>query len=293
LISTLKSFSPLLLFLLLFLFTGHEHAQGQLNVDLQLGRRQYIPHEAIPMAVRLTNRAGRELTLYGDGRRPWLDIVVLDHKGNPVAPYGGKINFQAAKIPVGRSVAKQVDLNSYFPLNSFGRYTVYVIVTLPTGESFQSPRRVFSMTKGNTIYEQRVGLGGKARDYRLMTFAPGTTSYLYFQAELVDERRVAVTYPIGEILQHRKPQATVDRNGKLHVLYLGAPDRHVHVLIDSTGKVAERTIYKRGPSGDPRLVPFANGEIKVAGGLEYDPKEIQKRREKLRDITDRPSVLYE
>jgi len=143
------------------------------------------------------------------------------------------------------------------------------------------------------IYEQRVGLGAKSRDYRLISFAPGRKSYLYFQAELVDERRVVLTYPIGELLQHKKPQATVDKSGNLHVLYLAGPDRHVHVLINSQGKVAKRTIYKRGPSGDPRLIAFADGDVKVAGGLEFDPKALKEKRDKIKKMSDRPSVLFE
>lgn len=269
---------------------GESHAQ--LNVDLQLNRRQFIPHEPIPLAVRLTNRAGKELLLHGDTRRSWLNVMVSDQRGNPIAPYR-PLSFQAAKVPVGRSVAKQLDLNTLFPLHSFGKYTVYTVITLPTGETFQSGRKVFDITKGRTIYEQRVGLGGKARDYRLISFAPGRTSYLYFQAELVEERRVVLTYPIGELLQHRKPEATVDKDGRLNVLYLGAPDRYMHVLIDSRGKVAKRTQYKRGPSGDPRLIAFANGEVKVAGGTVFDPAAQRAKKAKLRKISERPSLLFD
>ncbi|MGJ8725089.1 MAG: hypothetical protein ACSHYB_11075 [Roseibacillus sp.] len=280
-------------FALFLLFLGCQgQSFGQLNVDLQLSRQQFIPHEPIPLAVRITNRAGRELLLHGDGRRSWLNVMISDQRGNPVAPYKG-LAFQAAKIPVGRSVAKQLDLNTLFPLHSYGKYTVYTVITLPTGETFQSARKTFDITKGRTIYEQRVGLGGNARDYRLISFAPGRTSYLYFQAELVQERRVVMTYPIGELLQHRPPESTVDKEGRLNVLYLGAPDRFVHVLIDSRGKVAKRTIYKRGPSGDPRLVAFANGEVKVAGGMVFDPEAQKARKAKLRKISERPSLLFD
>lgn len=279
------------LFAFLLLIAGQEAANAQLNVDLQIDRRQFIVHESVPLAVRLTNRAGKELLLHGDNRRPWLSIQVTNQKGNIVPPYK-PLAFQAAKIPVGRSVAKQIDLNSLFPLHSFGKYTVYTVVTLPTGETFQSGRKTFDITKGRTIYEQRVGLGGQSRDYRLITFAPSKTSYLYFQAELVEQRQVALTYPIGEMLRHRAPEATVDKSGRLNVLYLGAPDRFIHVLIDSTGKVSDRTIYKRGRSGDPRLIAFADGEVKVAGGTVFDPKALKAQRDKLRKISERPSLLF-
>ena len=265
---------------------------GQINVDLKLSRQQFIPHEPIPLSVRITNRAGRELLLHGDNRRSWLNVMITDQRGNLVAPYKN-LGFQAAKIPVGRSVAKELDLNTLFPLHSYGKYTVYTVISLPTGETFQSARKTFDITKGTTLYEQRVGLGPKARDYRLISFAPGRTSYLYFQAELVEKRRVVTTYPIGELLQHRAPEATVDRDGKLNVLYLGAPDRFIHVLIDSRGKVANRTIYKRGQSGDPRLVAFANGEVRVAGGTVFDPQAQKARKAKIRKISERPTLLFE
>lgn len=267
--------------------------QAQLNVDLQLNRRQFIQHEAISVAVRLTNRAGRELDLYGDGRRPWLNFVVTNEKGVAISPYGGRLNFQRAKVPVGRSVARQVNLNSLFPLGGYGRYTVYAVVNLPTGESFQSNRASFNLTKGRTIYEQRVGMGKKSRDYRLITFAPERVSYLYFQSEIVDDRRVVQTYPLGEMLTFRKPEATVDHKGRLNVLYLASPDLYQHILIDDRGRVSKRTLYKRGAVGDPRLVAFKNGEVKVAGGIEHDPKKRQEDRQKIRKISERPSVLFD
>ncbi|MEM9079811.1 MAG: hypothetical protein AAGC74_03860 [Verrucomicrobiota bacterium] len=274
------------------LITGLTDLHAQLNVDLQVSRRQFIAHEAIPVSVRLTNRAGKELFLHGDGRRPWLDFVVVDKRGTPMRPLGGVLNFQAAKVPVGRSVAKNIDLASVFALESYGNYTVYAVVTLPTGESFQSARNSFTVTKGRTIYEQRVGLGKKARDYRLITFAPANKSYLYFQAELVDQGRVAITYPIGEILVFRKPQATVDKAGDLHALYLAAPDRYMHIRIDSQGRLAEKKIYKRGAVGDPRLVAFADGEVQVAGGILHDAKKQAAQRAKIRKISERPSALF-
>ncbi len=276
--------------LLLLALSGESFAQ--LNVDLQITRRQFIPHEPIPLSVQLTNRAGGELLLHGDGRRSWLNIVVTNQRGHLVAPFR-PLSFQAAKIPVGRSVAKQIDLGSYFPLTSFGKYTVYTVITLPTGEAFQSSRKVFDITNGRTIYEQRVGLGGKARDYRLISFAPGRTSYLYFQAELVDERRVVYTYPIGQILQQKAPEATVDKQGRLNVLYLGGPGRYTHVLIDSQGRVAKRTQYTRGKSGNPRLVAFADGEVKVAGGTVFDPVKQKADQDRIRKASDRPSLLFD
>lgn len=287
----MQTLAQRLLGIILVLLACQGQSFGQLNVDLQLSRQQFIPHEPIPLAVRLTNRAGRELLLHGDGRRSWLNIMISDQRGNPIAPYKN-LSFQAAKIPVGRSVAKQVDLNTLFPLHSYGKYTIYTVISLPTGETFNSARKTFDVTKGRTIYEQRVGLASKSRDYRLITFAPGRTSYLYFQAELVEERRVVMTYPIGEILQNHRPEATVDREGRLNAFYLGAPDRYVHVLIDSRGKVAKRTIYKRGSSGQPRLVAFANGEVKVAGGIEFDPEVQKAQKAKIRKISERPSLLF-
>lgn len=265
---------------------------GQLNVDLEIGRRQFISHEAVPISVQLTNRAGRELLLHGDGRRSWLNIQVVDSRGNLVPPFQ-PLNFQAAKIPVGRSVAKQINLNALFPIQNHNKYTVYTIVSLPTGETFQSGRKSFDITKGRTIYDQRVGLGSQSRDYRLITFSHGRTSFLYFQAELVAERRVVYTYPLGEFLQSKDPEATVDKSGQLNVLYLGAPNRYVHVVIDSRGKVAKRKLYQRGPVRTPRLVAFADGQVEVAGGILFDPEAQKAKQAAIRKISERPRVLFD
>ncbi|MDP0492019.1 MAG: hypothetical protein Q7Q71_13295 [Verrucomicrobiota bacterium JB023] len=277
---------------LLFVLGWMGAAHAQLDVALQLGRRQFMQYEAVPVAVNLTNRAGQELFLHGDGRRPWLNFVVTDQRGTQLTPHGGS-NFQAAKVPVGRSVARTVDLISMFSLTQRGNYSVYAIVTMPTGESFRTARVSFSVAPGRLIYQQRVGLGAKAREYRLLTFAPGQTAYIYFQAEMVDRKQIVLTYPLGELLPFRKPEATVDKEGKLHILYLATPNRFMHTLIDARGRVAERTLYGRGAVGEPRLVGFANGEVKVAGGVEYDPKAEQERNDKIRKISERPSVLFD
>jgi len=287
-----RSWSPTILITTLLLLAT-DFASAQLNVDLQLGRRDFLLHESIAASIRLTNRAGQTLDLYGDSKRPWLNFVVTDERGTPLRPYGGQLDFQRAKVPVGRSVARQVDLASLFPIGATGRYTAYAIVNLPTGETFQSDRESFTVTKGRLIYQQRVGLGKKAREYRLMTFNPGRVEQLYFQAEIIDGGKVALTYPIGEILSFRKPQATVDNKGKLHVLYLARPEHYSHILIDDRGRVSKRTLFKRGSTGDPRLVAFKNGEVQVVGGIVFDPKKQAKEKAKIRRISERPPILFD
>ena len=102
-----------------------------------------------------------------------------------------------------------------------------------------------------------------------------------------------MTYPIGELLQHRAPESTVDREGRLQVLYLGAPDRYVHV-ISSIPAV-------RSPSGPS--TSGAQAEIlawllspmvkcRVAGGMVFDPEAQKARKAKLRKISERPSMLF-
>ena len=100
------------------------------------------------------------------------------------------------------------------------------------------------------------------------------------------------TFALGESLMFRKPQATVDGKNNLNVLFLSSPTVFSHALIDPNGQFLGRTYYKRGATGSPRLETFANGEVKVAGGILYDPKQEQVNRSQIKKLSERPPFAF-
>ena len=62
--------------------------------------------------------------------------------------------------------------------------------------------------------------------------------------------------------------------------------------IDTDGKVAERQIHQRGSQGDPQLLTFADGTVRVANSIPFDPKAAAEAKAKIRKASDRPPVGY-
>jgi len=126
---------------------------------------------------------------------------------------------------------------------------------------------------------------------------PGTgdAAYTGMEIQVLDNTtgQPIQTYALGEALLFRKPEATVDRDQRVHVLFLTTPSVWSHIVVDSDGKVISRSFHKRGPASDPRLVTFGNGEVLVAGSIPYDPVAEREARSRDHKISDRPSVVFD
>jgi hypothetical protein len=270
---------------------------GQVQVHLQFGRDQYVAHEAVEVTLTITNRAGRDLSLHGGGSGNWLDFVITSQRGTPLSPLNPAASFQAATVPAGRSVSQKINLSRLFNLTGYGRYSCYAVIRLPgDGQNvFTSNRESFNVTKARTIYSQRIGVGGasNAREYRLMTFAVGRKTHLYIQVEDVRTARMLQTYSVGEALTFRQPQATVDGSNNLHILYLVSPTVFVHGIINPDGRFVSSDQFKRGATGSPELLTFANGEVRVGGGVPYDPQAAAEQRAKVRRLSERPPFVFQ
>jgi hypothetical protein len=258
-----------------------------------MSKSEYVAHEQVSATVTITNRAGRDLVLQGRGDLNWLSFEMWDAQGRPMTPRRGAVIVQAARIPAGQSISKTIDLNAIFFLSDLGRYRARAAVRLFEGEGaiFGSNTMGFNVTKAREIYKQRVGVPGSrnVREYRVLSFSGQQKTTLYVQVEDVSSGRILQTQPLGEALMFRKPTATVDGNNNLHLLYLVNPTTFVRVRISPDGDFQGRDFHKRGSTGSPRLVTFANGEVQVAGGIPYDPKAEQRLQNKIRRLSERPA----
>ena len=271
-------------------------AYAQIAASLGIGKQQYLAGEPVPVVVTITNHSGRELVFQSDGRFQWLDFVVKDSSGNTVNTKGRDL-FGPMRIKAGESLAKQVDLYRYFQLAEPGNYSVSALIREP-GDNTQGTttnRIFFNQSNGRLYWSQKVGISTKpnhTREYRLLNFAGDTKSQLY--AQIVDGRtgQLVRTFPLGDILLLRKPVATVDRQQRMHVMFLTTPTMWLHCIIDSDGQLDNREIHQRGPQGDPQLLTFGDGSVRVANSIPYDPKAAAEARAKNRKASDRPAILY-
>lgn len=271
-------------------------ALAQIQVQLRMAKSEYVAHEKVTATVTITNRAGRDLVLQGRSNLNWLDFEAWDSQGKPMSPHRGGIIVKAARIPAGQSIQKNIDLNSIYPMTELGRYRVRAVVRLLEGGGslFGSNTEGFNVTRARALYTQRVGVAGadNVREFRVLSYSGQQKTELYLQVEDVKRRHVLKTQPLGEALMFRKPTATVDGKNNLHLLYLVNPTTYVRVWADPDGNIRGRDFHKRGSTGAPRLVTFANGEVKVAGGVAYDPNANQQAQNKIHRLSERPAFLY-
>jgi hypothetical protein len=272
-------------------------SQGQIDVTLRMPRKQFVAGEPVNANVTITNHAGRDLVFQSDGRVSWLDFVVKNEGGDPVT-LSARNQFGAVRIPAGQSMSRDVDLSRSFRVRTMGTYSVYAVVRLPGQHSdgFLSNRVLFTVTTARPFWSQKVGLKsrpGETREFRVLTFSGAQKTSIY--AEVVDGRtgQSLSTYSLGEALLFRKPQATVDGQQVMHVLFLSTPSVWCHVRIDVEGRMLGRQLHKRGVDSDPSLVTFGNGEVRVAGSIPYDPELERQLKGKVHKVSERPDFVYE
>lgn len=271
-------------------------AQAQLATSLRVTKKMHLAGEPVIAVVTVTNHSGRELAFRSDGRFQWLDFVVKDGNGNSVNPKSRKL-FGPMKIAAGQTLAREVDLSEHFLLTEPGNFSVSAIVRDPaqTGQGSSTNKAFFVQSQGSAYWSQKVGLSGRSgstREYRLINFTGDSKSQIYAQVRDGSTGQMVRTFLLGDVLMLRKPLATVDRSQRMHVMFLATPSMWVHCVVNTDGKLVARQIHQRGPVGDPQLLTFGDGTVKVANSIPYDAKAAAEQRAKIRKATDRPAITY-
>lgn len=275
-------------------FAGAGNAQ--LSTSLRLSKKLYVTGEPVIAVVTITNHAGRPLTFASDGRTQWLDFIMKDNRGETVSPKGQTV-FGKMTIKAGESLAREVDLTQHFQLSESGNFTVTAVVHMPgdIGEGSSTNRVLFSQTPGALYWSQKVGIPGKpgqTRDLRLLSFSGVERAQIY--AQVIDDTtgQNVRTFLLGDILTLRKPLATVDRQQRMHVMFLATPTMWVHCEISTDGKLVNRQIHQRAAQGDPQLLTFGDGTVRVGNSIPYDQKAAAEAKAKIRKASDRPAITY-
>lgn len=271
-------------------------ASAQLSTSLKLSKKQYLAGEPVTAVVTITNHAGQELVFQSDGRTQWLDFILKNSQGETVTPKGRAV-FGRMTIRAGESLAREVDLSQQFQLSEPGNFSVAAVVHLPgdRAQSSSTNRLLFSQSPGVPYWSQKVGVSGKpgqTREFRILNFSGDNKAQIY--AQIIDNGtgQTVRTFLLGEVLMLRKPLVTVDRQQHLHVMFLATPTMWVHCQIDTDGRLTDRQIHQRGDQGDPQLLTFTDGSVRVGNSIPYDPKAAAESKAKIRKASDRPSVTY-
>lgn len=268
-------------------------AQAQLSTSLRINKKQHMTGESVIVVVTITNHSGTDQVFQSDGRFQWLDFLIKTASGNPATPKSRKL-FGPMKIGAGQTLAREVDLTEHFQLVQPGNYTVAAVVHAPGSftQGTVTNRVFFNMAPGTLYWSQKVGVTAKAghtREFRVLQFSGESKTRIY--AQIVDGKsgQFVQTFALGDVLMMRKPLTTVDRQQRMHVMFLATPTMWVHCVIDTDGRLISRQIHQRGHQGDPQLLTHADGSVSVGNSIPYDPEAAARQRASVRKASDRPS----
>jgi hypothetical protein len=262
------------LFLIASLAAFVFNATAQVNVEVALDQQQFLPGEAVPVRVHITNRSGQTLHLGADNA--WLTFFVESQEGFNVMkksdpPVIGPFDLGSSEV-----ATKRVDLAPYFTLTRDGRYKVTAIVQIKDwNTSITSAPQDFDVINGAELWSQTFGVPGTATDHG----PPRVRKYTLLQANyLQDQLRLYVQVTddsgmnlkvraIGPMISFGQPEAQLDPTSNLHVLYQNGASTFTYTVVNPDGDITEQELYDYVTTR-PRLRQDDNGNISVFGGVQ-------------------------
>jgi hypothetical protein len=258
-------------FILALAALGFFRASAQVSVELALAQEQFLPSESIPLAVKITNRSGQQLHLGADA--DWLTFSVEADDGFVV--------FKSAEVPVvgafdlenSQMATKRVDLQPYFAMSKPGRYRVTATLRIKDwGAQVPSAPKHFDVISGALLWQQDFGVAdGTNRAPVVRKYSLVQANYLkeqlrlYVQVSDAAETRIDKVSPLGLMVSFSHPEAQVDRQSRLKVLWQTGAQTFNYAVVNPDGTVAATEYYDNFFSR-PRLTIDENGEISVSGG---------------------------
>jgi hypothetical protein len=267
-------------------------AVGQIQVEPEFPRLQYIAHEPVVANRVITNLAGRDVDLRDTQNQPWFGFEVSGGEGQSIAPIS-KTGTESLSVAAGQRVTRKINLTPLYGVHDFGTYRVRAHVYFADlNKFFYSSTKVFEVTDARPIWQKTVGLpeaedgSGNARTYSLMTNGFPDHTSLYVRVEDKDSGIVYATYSLGQVIAFDQPQAEFDRSNQLHVLYCAAPRMWSYARVGLNDELVSRASFAENKTR-PRLVHSEDGVIKVAGGT-MDTPVTQATRDNAPKLSARP-----
>jgi hypothetical protein len=281
---------------LAFIATALSHvADAQIASTLRLTKKQYLAGEPVIAVITITNHAGQPLTFASDGRNQWLDIIIKDRKGDSVSPKRDR-TFGKMTVKAGETMAREIDLGEHFQLSEPGNFSAVAVIHVPgVGDGSTTNRVLFDQSPGSPYWTQKVGIPGRpgqTREFKILNFSSDDKSQIYAQIIDTNSGQNVRTFLLGDSLMLRKPLATVDSKQTMHVMFLATPTMWVHCQVDTDGKLINRQVHQRGAQGDPQLLTYGDGSVRVSNSIPYDVKAAAEAKAKVRKASDRPAGTY-
>lgn len=250
-------------------------ASAQLTVEVTMDRDQFLPSEAVPVAVRVTNRSGQPLHLGADAN--WLtfsvesadDFIVLKNAEVPVL---GEFDVGSSQVAI-----KRVNLAPYFGLGRPGRYHVTATVKIKAWSAeVSSSGKYFDVVSGAELWTQNFGvpvpagatnLPPEVRRYTLIKVGYVRSQLsLYVQVSDPAASHVFKIISVGKMVSFSQPETQVDRASNLHVLWQNGAQAFTYAVVNPDGELLKQEIFDY-VAARPRLSVSDNGAVTVLGGV--------------------------
>jgi hypothetical protein len=248
---------------------------GQVAVDVGLDQEQFLPGEAIPVSVKISNRSGQKLNFGTEV--DWLTFAIESRDGVVVQKIGEAPVVGAFDLESAERATKHVDIAPYFSVRQPGRYSIIATVRIKEwgGQPVSSQPKSFNVVEGAKLWEQEFGVPTppeatnaipEVRKYVLQqaNFLKGKLR-LYLRLTDASGTKVFRVVPIGIVLSFSRPEPRLDKFSNLHLLYQNWAHSSSYTVFNPDGEILERQTYDYTDTR-PRLQVDADGRISVAGG---------------------------
>jgi hypothetical protein len=263
----------ILRYILGLLLVAAAPVSAQLVIEVTLAQDQFLPSEAIPATVRISNRSGRTLRLGGD--EEWLKFSVQERSGSVVEKIGEAPVLGEFVLETSQVASKKVDIAPYFALARPGSYHVIATVRIKEWDSMiSSAPRKFDVIDGTKIWSQDFGVPApdSSAPPELRRYSLLRANYLkseirlYFRLSDGADTKTMKVFPLGEVVSFGRPEARIDGLSRLHVLHQNGSHTSRHTVLNPDGDVVMRHLYEY-VDGRPALVMDREGKITVAGAV--------------------------
>ena len=260
------------LFVSVLAFVAFFRASAQVSLELALDQEQFLPNEAVRLAVKITNTSGQQLHLGADPN--WLTFDVEAHDNfivdkNSDVPVVDPFDLESSQMAI-----KHVNLQPYFQIGRVGRYKVTATMRIKEwGLAVNSTPIYFDVVHGAELWSQDFGVlvatnqPPEPRKYTLIK-----ANYLrqqlrlYLQVGSSDGAQVYKVKALGPLVSFNLPEEEVDRFSQLHVLWQTGAQSFTYAVIGPDGSEVSRDIYDNFNSR-PRLSVTSTGDVVVLGGV--------------------------
>jgi len=248
---------------------------AQVTAEVTLEQEQFLGGEALPAAVRVTNRSGQ--TLHFGSEPDWLTFLVESRDGfivvkNGEVPVLGEFTLESSEV-----ATRHVDLAPYFALPRPGRYHVTATVRVKQWDATLTTKpKSFDIIQGAKLWSQDFGVPAAAgvtnqlpevRKYTLQQANYLRTQLrLYLRLTDAAESKVIKVFSLGPMVSFSQPEPQLDKFSNLHLLYQNGARSFSYTVVTPDGDVVVRQTHEYANSR-PRLQLDPDGKLVVAGGM--------------------------